>query len=116
MVTKATSELWIFSLEIIYGQNCPNMHIFVSIRACNTNKKKTAYGKEKNGEKPKILITESVKIGNHATVFWLVISVIQPGKPVTMEVGRLLVVVLAEKCVQMEIISSKSIWIFNPTI
>ena len=25
--------------------------------------------KRKNGEKPKILITESVKIGNHSTVF-----------------------------------------------
>ena len=41
----------------------------MSITACNANKKKTAYGKEKNGEKPKILITESVKIGNHSTVF-----------------------------------------------
>ena len=45
------------------------MHIFVSITAFKANKKKTAYGKEKNGEKPKILITESVKIGNHSTVF-----------------------------------------------
>ena len=45
------------------------MRIFVSITACNANKKKTPYGKEKNGEKPKIIITESVKIGNHYTVF-----------------------------------------------
>ena len=63
------SNLRIFSLKFDYGQNCPNMHIFVSITAFKANKKKTAYGKEKNGEKPKILITESVKIGNHSTVF-----------------------------------------------
>ena len=45
------------------------MRIFVSITACNANKKKTAYGKKKTGKNRKIPITESVKIGNHSTVF-----------------------------------------------
>ena len=45
------------------------MRIFERITARNAEKKTSLWMREKNGEKPKILITESVIIGNHSTVF-----------------------------------------------
>ena len=56
-------------LKFDYGQNCPAMRVFMSITASNAKKKKLFLDMRKNGEKPKILITESVIFANHSTVF-----------------------------------------------
>ena len=45
------------------------MCIFLCMTAKKGEEKSSLWMREKNGEKPKIQITESVKIGIHSTVF-----------------------------------------------
>ena len=69
-VTEATAKSWIFPLKIqSQAISVTICAFFMSITSSYVRKKNSVRMKEKSGEKPKIQITDSVKISNHSTVF-----------------------------------------------
>ena len=69
----ATTEWGIFveffPVKFNDWKQCPGMRIFLCLMAKKSEEKSSHGMGEKNGEKPKIQITESVKIAIHSTVF-----------------------------------------------
>ena len=67
IVTIASTEF--FPMKFNDRKYCAGMCIFLCMTAKKSEEKSSLGIVGKNGEKPKIQITESVKIGIHSTVF-----------------------------------------------